>query len=129
MYDMGVFVIAHQKLFDTITGNIKLGLREFGVWEREWKLFSDIISVLGLFKEATLYFSCSNALVLQVIVAINELDHHLNPKTQSKLDPVVIQALSLGRQKLHHFYANTDSSIVFCASKGMCTIISHWHEY
>ena len=75
--------------------------------------------VAQIFKDATLYFSCSTPSLATVIPA---MDHIVETLTSQSIDPKyelsICATLSLANKVLNHYYSATDQSEVYCISMG-----------
>ncbi|KAG6848782.1 hypothetical protein C0991_012508, partial [Blastosporella zonata] len=108
---------------DSITADKSLNLRSYELFDNDWKVVSDLISVLQIFKEATLFFSIDNKpSIANVIPTMDRIDQMLKrssldtAKTNSldkALEPSVKHALTFARSHLNKYYSKTDTSNVY----------------
>ena len=112
-FDMLEFVAEYRDVYNAFTGDVELNLRDYKLDKQAWKIIDELCLILKRFKDATLYFSCENACLANVVPALDKLDSHLNPTTQRRLHPAIVRALKLGRNKFNRFYANSDRSPAF----------------
>lgn len=75
-----------------------------------------------MFKDATLFFSRSEANIATVIPAMDHLDSHLvNAASNPKYSIAMKAALSIGKKTLNRYYDKTDHSEVFRIAMGKPT--------
>ena len=54
-----------------------------------------------------------------MIPAMDKLDHHLSSKSQQDLDPAIVAAMQLARNKMDRYWKITDNSNVYRIAMGM----------
>jgi hypothetical protein len=129
-YDMLVFTLEYRDAIDEISSD--KDMRKYELDQEEWELVQQLCDVLSvccarcfpvpsppltfskLFKDATLFFSCSMPNLATVIHAMDHIDAHLSAATQN-LDytPAIRASLALGKAHLNKYYNMTDHSEVY----------------
>lgn len=69
---------------------------------------------IQIFKDATLYFSCSTPTLATVIPAMDHIDETLTSQSlDSDYEPAIRTALGLAKKVLNRYYSATDHSEVY----------------
>ncbi|KAJ7844260.1 hypothetical protein B0H14DRAFT_2358745 [Mycena olivaceomarginata] len=67
--------IEYKAVFNDMTANRDLDYRKFDISNAEWTLVEDMLHVLKVFKDATLYFSSEkHCTITQVIPTMDKID-------------------------------------------------------
>ncbi|KAG1743284.1 uncharacterized protein EDB91DRAFT_1051468 [Suillus paluster] len=116
---MLVFAIEYQLAIDSVTADKSANLRKFELDKNEWIIAGQLHSTLKIFKDATLFFSCSTPSLVTVIPAMDHIDemlthHSLNHDYQLS----ICAALGIAKKTLNHYYNATDQSEVYCIAMG-----------
>ncbi|KAK7017583.1 ribonuclease H-like domain-containing protein, partial [Favolaschia claudopus] len=107
-YDMLVFTVKYMVVIDFITGAKNSPLRKFELSQMEWRIVQDLVKVLKIFKDATLFFSSDHiASISSVIPAMDQLDELLTKNSMSKV------TLLLAKKTMNRYYEHTDESNVY----------------
>ena len=73
-----------------------------------------------IFKDATLYFSCSMPTLATVIPAMDHIDETLTSQSlDSNFEPAIHAALGLAKKVLNHYYSAMDNSEVYRIAMSM----------
>ncbi|KAF7372915.1 Dimer-Tnp-hAT domain-containing protein [Mycena sanguinolenta] len=124
LYDMLVVAIMYKKVVNDFMGDRELGFRAYDLTDVQWTLLGDMVHVLKVFKDATLYFSSeSHCTITQVIPTMDRIDDLITATIVSPsrtsgpakraLHPSILSALQLAKSTLNKYYSHTDSSNVY----------------
>ncbi|KAJ7144096.1 hypothetical protein C8R44DRAFT_585710, partial [Mycena epipterygia] len=105
-------------------GNRELGFRKYDLTNAQWSLLEDMLHVLKIFKDATLYFSNENHCTIpQVLITMDKVDDLITatvttsavqgPGPKRALHPSIKSALKLVKATLNKYYSHTDSSNIY----------------
>lgn len=76
---------------------------------------------MQVFKDATLFFSCSTPCLATVIPTMDHIDETLTDNSlSSKFEPSIHAALGIVKKTLNQYYNATDQSEVYCIAMGTC---------
>ncbi|KAG6822058.1 hypothetical protein H0H92_015498, partial [Tricholoma furcatifolium] len=108
-------VVMYRAAVDTITGEKTLNLRRYELFDEDWKVIDDLVMVLEVYKEATLFFSIDNkASIANVIPTMDKIDKMLREDAaKTTLTPAVREALGFARRRLDKYYSKTDTSNIY----------------
>jgi hypothetical protein len=112
-YYMLDFALKYRTVIDTMTADKSLKLRMFELETEEWGIVEELVTVLRLYKSATLFFSQDSASAAAVIPAMDRITNHLNHQTGKAYHPSLAAAMRLARKKLDRYYSLTDSSTIY----------------
>ena len=95
-----------------------------GAWLFILEINSHLIVRSQIFKDATLFFSCSTPSLATVIPAMNHIDETLTSHSLDlKFEPSIRAALGIAKKTLNQYYNATDQSEVYCITMGMSCIV------
>ncbi|KAF8551892.1 hypothetical protein OG21DRAFT_1512215, partial [Imleria badia] len=101
----------YQAPIDCITGDKTLKqVKKFEHDEEEWQIVGDLVTVLGQYKKAMLFFSQDSATIAAVIPAMDKLDQKMNQQTKKPLHSAVVSAMQLSKNKMDRYWQMTDLS-------------------
>ena len=114
-YDMLLFALKYRGALDIITGDREMKLRQYEMDNEEWDIATQLCDVLGVFKDATLFFSRNGTpSIATVIPAMDRIDEVLATNAVNTQYSVSIQAaLAMGKKTLNRYYSKTDHSEVY----------------
>ncbi|KAG6839609.1 hypothetical protein C0991_000965 [Blastosporella zonata] len=114
-FDMLQMALSYCMAVDAITADKALNLRHYELFDDEWMAISDVVSVLKVFKDATLYFSIDNKpSIANVIPTMDQIGEMLCINTaDDTLAPAVRHALTFAWRHLNKYCSKTDSSNVY----------------
>ncbi|KAF6746980.1 hypothetical protein DFP72DRAFT_766809, partial [Ephemerocybe angulata] len=106
------FALEYRVVVEAITGEKSAGLRDYELGEAEWGIVEELVSVLKVFKHATLFFSRGTPNLASVIPAMDKIDEILttNSLDEKTLQPCIRAACSLAKKTLNRYYDKTDHS-------------------
>ncbi|KAJ6586616.1 hypothetical protein B0H10DRAFT_1832534 [Mycena sp. CBHHK59/15] len=108
-----------------MTANRDLDYRKFDISNAEWTLVKDMLHVLKVFKDATLYFSSEkHCTITQVIPTIDKIDDLITATVVSSapaagapnkhiIHTSIKSALKLAKKVMNKYYSATDESKVY----------------
>ncbi|KAG6806923.1 hypothetical protein H0H92_009552 [Tricholoma furcatifolium] len=104
--------LEYRDAVDAITADKTLKLRQYELDDSDWKIVSDVVLVLKVFKQATQYFSIDNKpSIAYVILTMDRINNMLADNSADRiLSSAVCHALAFGRQRLDKYYSKTDAS-------------------
>ncbi|KAH7093851.1 hypothetical protein BKA62DRAFT_595724, partial [Auriculariales sp. MPI-PUGE-AT-0066] len=111
MYDAGIRALEYRGAIDAITGDRTAGLREFRLDDEEWDLLEDLLDLLKVFKDATLYFSRESTSIADVIPAMDHIDSVLaNAMENTTISTALRGCANLSRRVMNRYYSLTDAT-------------------
>lgn len=113
-FDMLKMALQYRPAIDNITANKSLKLQQYEPDDEDWLIVKDLLRVLKIYKEATLFFSQDTvSTIAHVIPTMDRLDA-LSSTNADPLSPSVKHALKFARAIANKYYSKTDSSNVYC---------------
>ncbi|PPQ90517.1 hypothetical protein CVT25_014406 [Psilocybe cyanescens] len=113
-YDMLKFAIDYRKAIDRLTGDKNLGLRQYELSDDEWEIAKQLLPLLMIFKEVTLFFLRSTPNIPTVLPAMDHIDKWLTTASvNSKLPASIRAATGLSKKMLNRYYECSDCSKVY----------------
>ncbi|KAH7926227.1 hypothetical protein BV22DRAFT_1009661, partial [Leucogyrophana mollusca] len=109
------FAIEYRRAIDELTAK-KVDLRKYELDNNEWEIATHLRDVLGVLKDATLFFSRSTPNLATVIPAMDDINEVFTTHVVSEdvtLNPAIRAAVSIGKKTLDRYYSLTDSSQVY----------------
>ncbi|KAJ7595958.1 hypothetical protein C8J56DRAFT_775503 [Mycena floridula] len=108
------FALLYLKVIDAITADKQWNLHHFELDAAEWRVVKDLVTVLEVFKKATLFFSRNDVCTItSVIPTMDRIDSLLAGQIISSNEIIIRIALLLAKSTLNRYYSLTDSSDVY----------------
>ncbi|KAJ6627989.1 hypothetical protein B0H10DRAFT_1778808, partial [Mycena sp. CBHHK59/15] len=130
VYDMLSVAVTYKEVINSFTGDWDLGYRKYNLSNAQWSLLEDMLHILKVFKDATLYFSNENhCTITQVLTTMDKIDDLITVTVVTSsvqpggalkcaLHPSIKSALKLAKATLNKHYSHTDTSNVYRIAMG-----------
>ncbi|KAF8235574.1 hypothetical protein L208DRAFT_1153115, partial [Tricholoma matsutake] len=91
-----------------------LKLHQYELNDRDWEVVKDLLWVLKMYKDATLFFSQDDAVTItNVVLMMDQIDAMLKSSAMTPLTPAIKHALTFAHQLMDKYYSKTDLSNVY----------------
>ncbi|KAF8238215.1 hypothetical protein L208DRAFT_1076278, partial [Tricholoma matsutake] len=101
-------------VIDNVTGNKTLKLHQYELDDGDWEVVKDLLQVLKMYKDATLFFSQDDAVTItNVVLMMDRIDAMLSRSAMTPLASAVKHALTFACQLMDKYYSKTDLSNVY----------------
>ncbi|KAK7686119.1 hypothetical protein QCA50_010931 [Cerrena zonata] len=113
-FTMLTFTLEYRTAIDWFTSDCSL--RKYELDPYEWKIVEQLCEVLHIFYDATEFFSCNCASIVDVIPVMDDIDEFLTTAAlnEGKYLDCIHAAIKLGKKTLNQYYSKTDCSKTYC---------------
>ncbi|KAJ6542279.1 hypothetical protein B0H10DRAFT_1854735 [Mycena sp. CBHHK59/15] len=114
--------VTYKEVINGFTGDWDLGYHKYDLSNAQWSLLEDMLHILKVFKDATLYFSNENhCTITQVLTTMDKIDDlitaivvtsSVQPGGAPKcaLHPSIKSVLKLAKATLNKYYSHSNTS-------------------